>query len=124
MRLKDFKLLDFVGLRLPFWPHVRGIAFLLLAVPDFAGASYVYANFIRPCIKTDPCVFDTLDMLEEKRNVLIEGNEFFYDASRKIADNEQEKTSESVLEVMLYVFYSYTITVNKILEQRFSYFLS
>ncbi|PSR99976.1 HVA22-like protein [Actinidia chinensis var. chinensis] len=36
--------------RLPFWPYAKGIAILLLVVPYFHGASYVYLHFVKPYI--------------------------------------------------------------------------
>ncbi|KAH7850520.1 hypothetical protein Vadar_034267 [Vaccinium darrowii] len=35
---------------LPFWPYAKGIAILVLVVPYFRGATYVYLHFIRPYI--------------------------------------------------------------------------
>lgn len=72
---------------LPFWPYVRGTAFLLLAVPDFGGASYVYKNFIRPYTKLNSDVAGTLLIPEGRCNMLIEEEESFY-------ENEQGRTSE------------------------------
>ncbi|XP_059636390.1 uncharacterized protein LOC132278583 isoform X2 [Cornus florida] len=38
---------------LPFWPHLKGIVTLLLVVPHFGGAFYVYMHFIRPYISAN-----------------------------------------------------------------------
>lgn len=35
---------------LPFWSYAKGMATVLLVIPYFGGASYVYKNFIRPYI--------------------------------------------------------------------------
>ncbi|XP_031279206.1 uncharacterized protein LOC116137673 [Pistacia vera] len=31
---------------IPFWPYIKGVATILLAIPSFQGASYVYKHFI------------------------------------------------------------------------------
>ena len=43
-------LLTCLPFRLPFWPYAKGIAILLLVVPYFHGASYVYLHFVKPYI--------------------------------------------------------------------------
>ncbi|CAN4092314.1 unnamed protein product [Withania somnifera] len=38
-----------------FWRYAKGLASLLLILPKFGVASYVYTNFLKPCLSPNPC---------------------------------------------------------------------
>ncbi|XP_010254588.1 PREDICTED: uncharacterized protein LOC104595530 isoform X2 [Nelumbo nucifera] len=43
-----------ICVRLPFWPHAKGIVSCMLVVPYFEGAAYVYKRFFRPLLSMRP----------------------------------------------------------------------
>lgn len=56
----------------PFWPYAKGIVILLLVVPCFQGAAYVYIHFIRPSIYENSQIRGLLLIPEAKVSKLNE----------------------------------------------------
>ncbi|CAA3008572.1 uncharacterized protein LOC111396815 isoform X2 [Olea europaea subsp. europaea] len=73
------------------WPYIKGVATVLLIVPSFAGASYVYTRFVH--IAEDSCF---RDMLLIPESITIEQNEFSDQASSHTSENGEEESENCV----------------------------
>ncbi|CAI9763023.1 unnamed protein product [Fraxinus pennsylvanica] len=76
---------------LSLWPYIKGVATVLLTVPSFAGASYVYTHFVR--IAEDSCFRDMLLIPES-----IGQNEFSDQASIHTRENGEESENRVAYE--------------------------
>lgn len=77
---------------LSLWPYIKGVATVLLTVPSFAGASYVYTHFVR--IAEDSCFRDMLLIPES-----IGQSEFSDQASHTRENGEEESENLVAYEV-------------------------
>ncbi|KAA8528375.1 hypothetical protein F0562_035730 [Nyssa sinensis] len=82
---------------LPFWPYAKGIATLLLVIPHFAGASYVYMHFIRPYFSLNSQVPNILSIPRTKTSMLSEQNDSPDAVERYIKENEPEESEKHII---------------------------
>ncbi|PSS31572.1 HVA22-like protein [Actinidia chinensis var. chinensis] len=82
--------------RLPFWPYAKGIAILLLVVPYFRGASYVYLHFVKPYIYANSQFFGL--MLTPKAKVCLSKQQNdIVDAAERYDREKNEVEAEKVV---------------------------
>ncbi|KAL6995189.1 hypothetical protein U1Q18_005324 [Sarracenia purpurea var. burkii] len=75
---------------LPFWPYAKGIAILLLVVPYFGGASYVYFHFVSPYVSGNLQICRLLLIPNTKPRVLNEQSNTLEAVERSCAGEEEE----------------------------------
>lgn len=89
--IHHYSTIESLHFRLYVWPYIKGVATVLLIVPSFAGASYVYTRFVR--IAEDSCF---RDMLLIPESITIEQNEFSDQASSHTSENGEEESENCV----------------------------
>lgn len=72
----------------PFWPYAKGILIILLVLPYFKGASYIYNHFIRAYLFINPQLLEPLLILEANEN---QENNF-------IGNPDKEKVRHTIVE--------------------------
>jgi hypothetical protein len=60
--------------RLPFWSYAKGMVTVLLVIPYFGGASYVYKHFIRPYISESSHVLNSAETQQSNFQDVTERN--------------------------------------------------
>uniref|UniRef100_A0A5B7BXU4 Uncharacterized protein n=1 Tax=Davidia involucrata TaxID=16924 RepID=A0A5B7BXU4_DAVIN len=82
---------------LPFWPYAKGIVTLLLVIPHFGGASYVYVNFIRPYFSVNSQVHNIPAIPRTKTFMFSERNDSLDVVERYIKENEPEELEKHII---------------------------
>ncbi|KAA8538198.1 hypothetical protein F0562_027806 [Nyssa sinensis] len=82
---------------LPFWHYAKGIATLLLVIPHFGGASYVYVNFIRPYISVNSQVLNTFSIPRTEGLMFREQNDSLDAVERCIKENELQEAEKNTI---------------------------
>jgi hypothetical protein len=75
--------------RLPFWSYAKGMSTVLLVIPYFGGAFYVYKHFIRPYISESSHI---LNSAETKQSNFLDVTE------RNIIKNKPEGKEEELFQ--------------------------
>ncbi|XP_019155986.1 PREDICTED: uncharacterized protein LOC109152795 isoform X2 [Ipomoea nil] len=74
-----------------YWPHVKGLAYLLLALPYSGSASFIYSRFVKPYITPDSCVHCIFLIPEMINFTFGKQNECTDAALAHIEEYEEEK---------------------------------
>ncbi|KAF2325765.1 hypothetical protein GH714_036981 [Hevea brasiliensis] len=95
---------------LPFWPYVKGVVTVLLVVPYFGGASYVYKCFVRThSFKVSHifCLIWNILFFSMRKSFSFSGQNNFVDEIGKniIVDGQEELQKSIVFQVMQYVLF-------------------
>ncbi|KAJ8541277.1 hypothetical protein K7X08_002093 [Anisodus acutangulus] len=77
-----------------FWRYAKGLASLVLVLPQFGAASYVYINFVKPCFSPDP----RIEKITEKNDCMPTNCSHYIDAtSRHVEQNEKDNLQSLVV---------------------------
>ncbi|XP_031124820.1 uncharacterized protein LOC116027376 isoform X1 [Ipomoea triloba] len=74
-----------------YWPHVKGLAYLLLALPYSGSASFIYSRYVKPYITPDSCVHSIFLIPEMINFTFGKQNECTDAALAHIEEYEEEK---------------------------------
>lgn len=97
-----------LDVRFPFWPYTKGVITVLLVIPYFSGAFYVYRQFIRSHISESPLVWKwnifSVDSIPRGENLIASEKE---DLVNVVAKNIFEVEDEPERHILYQVgFYS------------------
>lgn len=83
---------------LPFWPYVKGVATVLLVIPYFGGASYIYMYFVRPYLSENSMKWINLSLPRNNCFPSWRHNDFVDVADTNMIGDGHEELEKSVFQ--------------------------
>lgn len=83
---------------LPFWPYVKGVATVLLVIPYFGGASYIYMYFVRPYLSENSMKWINLSLPRNNCFPSRRHNDFVDMADTNMTGDGHEELEKSVFQ--------------------------
>ncbi|XP_011016192.1 PREDICTED: uncharacterized protein LOC105119721 isoform X2 [Populus euphratica] len=84
---------------LPFWPYVKGVATVLLVIPYFGGASYIYMYFVRPYLSENSMKWINLSLPRNNCFPSWRDNDFVDVADTNMTGDGHEELEKSVFQI-------------------------
>lgn len=84
---------------LPFWPYVKGVATVLLVIPYFGGASYIYMYFVRPYLSENSMKWINLSLPRNNCFPSWRHNDFVDVADTDMTGDGHEELEKSVFQI-------------------------
>ncbi|KAG6775949.1 hypothetical protein POTOM_019451 [Populus tomentosa] len=84
---------------LPFWPYVKGVATVLLVIPYFGGASYIYMYFVRPYLSENSMKWIKLSLPRNNCFPSWRHNDFVDMADTNMTGDGHEELEKSVFQI-------------------------
>ncbi|XP_061971095.1 uncharacterized protein LOC133693788 isoform X2 [Populus nigra] len=84
---------------LPFWPYVKGVATVLLVIPYFGGASYIYMYFVRPYLSENSMKWINLSLPRNNCFPSSMHNDFVDVADTDMTGDGHEELEKSVFQI-------------------------
>lgn len=84
--------------RLPLWPYTKGAITVLLVLPYFGGASYLYKHFIRPYISDNSVIWKWNIFSIQRINGFNSGEDNYPDVvDKNVIRTEPQKSEGAVI---------------------------